>query len=68
MCVPPVALDAENSRKYFIMLRELRDDLERRAGAPFPTLSMGMSHDYIVAIQEGATIVRVGSAIFGERS
>jgi pyridoxal phosphate enzyme (YggS family) len=68
MCVPPVALDAENSRKYFIMLRELRDDLERRAGAPFPTLSMGMSHDYVVAVQEGATIVRVGSAIFGERS
>jgi pyridoxal phosphate enzyme (YggS family) len=67
MCVPPAALDAEKSRKYFVMLRELRDDLERRAGAPFPALSMGMSHDYPVAIEEGATMVRVGSAIFGER-
>ena len=67
MCVPPNVSDAEKSREYFVLLRELRDDLERRAGAPFPTLSMGMSHDYVVAIEEGATIVRVGSAIFGER-
>jgi hypothetical protein len=50
------------------MLRELRDELEKRGGAPLPQLSMGMSHDYEVAIEEGATIVRVGSAIFGSRA
>ena len=67
MCIPPPVEELEEARPFFVTLRELRDDLQRRAGAPFPTLSMGMSHDYEIAIQEGATIVRVGTAIFGDR-
>ncbi len=67
MCIPPPSPEAEDSRKYFVFLRKFRDHLEKQTGAPFPSLSMGMSHDYEVAIQEGATIVRVGSAIFGGR-
>ncbi|MDQ6911472.1 MAG: YggS family pyridoxal phosphate-dependent enzyme [Verrucomicrobiota bacterium] len=67
MCIPPLAPAAEDSRKYFVMLRELRDELERECGAKLPQLSMGMSNDYTVAIEEGATLVRVGTAIFGER-
>ena len=67
MCIPPFAAEPEKSRSYFVLLRELRDELERLGGAPLPGLSMGMSHDFEVAIEEGATIVRVGSAIFGGR-
>jgi PLP dependent protein len=67
MCIPPFEADAETARPHFVMLRTLRDELEQRGGAPLPTLSMGMSHDYAVAIEEGSTIVRVGSAIFGGR-
>lgn len=67
MCIPPAAPDPEESRKYFVFLREFRDRLEKQSRAPFPGLSMGMSHDYEVAIEEGATVVRVGSAIFGGR-
>lgn len=67
MCIPPFAPDVEKSRPYFTAIRELRDKLEQQGGAPLPKLSMGMSHDFEVAIEEGATIVRVGSAIFGER-
>lgn len=67
MCIPPPSPDEEDSRKYFVFLRQFRDRLEMQTGAPFPGLSMGMSHDYEVAIQEGATMVRVGSAIFGGR-
>ncbi len=67
MCIPPFAPDAEKSRPFFILLRTLRDELEKTGGAPLPKLSMGMSHDFEAAIEEGATIVRVGSAIFGER-
>ena len=55
------------SRPYFTRLRELRDELEKSGGKPLPLLSMGMSHDFEIAIQEGATLVRVGSALFGER-
>lgn len=68
MCIPPFDLAIEKVRPYFVSLRELRDDLEKRGGAPLPQLSMGMSHDFEIAIEEGATIVRVGSAIFGGRS
>ena len=68
MCIPPPGPDAESARPWFAALRELRDELERRAGVPFPLLSMGMSGDFEVAIEEGATHVRVGSAIFGKRS
>lgn len=68
MCIPPFDDDPEKSRPYFVQLRELRDELEKSGGAPLPRLSMGMSHDFEIAIAEGATIVRVGSAIFGERT
>jgi pyridoxal phosphate enzyme (YggS family) len=67
MCIPPFDLALEKVRPYFVNLRELRDDLEKRGGSPLLQLSMGMSHDFEVAIEEGATIVRVGSAIFGGR-
>ncbi len=68
MAMPPFAPEAEDSRRYFVMLRELRDRLEREFGIRLPQLSMGMSNDYEVAIEEGATLVRVGTAIFGARA
>lgn len=67
MCIPPFEPNPEASRKYFTFLRGLRDELEKIGGAPLPRLSMGMSHDFEIAIEEGSTIVRVGSAIFGSR-
>ena len=67
MTIPPFASDAEESRPYFVQLRELRDELEQQFALKLPQLSMGMSNDYDVAIEEGATVVRVGTAIFGER-
>ncbi len=69
MTVAPFVTDPEDVRPVFRALRELRDRLsERIPDRPLPDLSMGMSHDYEVAIAEGATIVRVGRAIFGERA
>lgn len=68
MCIPPAAERAEDSRKWFAATRELRDSLETHFTKSIPGLSMGMSSDYAVAIEEGATIVRVGSSIFGSRS
>ena len=68
MCIPPATPDAESARAWFVVLRDLRDRLERESGVPLPCLSMGMSGDFEVAIEEGATHVRVGSAIFGHRS
>jgi PLP dependent protein len=67
MTIPPLAANPENSRKYFVALREIRDRLEQEFRFPLPNLSMGMSGDYRVAVEEGATLVRVGTAIFGER-
>lgn len=67
MTVPPFDPDPERVRPFFVELRELRDRLEVDAGCSLPELSMGMSHDFEVAVAEGATIVRVGSSIFGER-
>jgi uncharacterized pyridoxal phosphate-containing UPF0001 family protein len=67
MCIPPFLDDAALVRPYFCRLRELRDELVARLGKPLRVLSMGMSHDYAVAIEEGATEVRVGTAIFGQR-
>ena len=67
MCIPPLAEEAEISRKYFVELRELRDALEKEFQVKLPRLSMGMTNDYSVAVEEGATLVRVGTAIFGER-
>jgi len=68
MCIPPATTTPEDGRPWFAKLRELRDELEVRAGIHLPGLSMGMSGDFEVAIEEGATIVRVGSAIFGSRT
>lgn len=67
MAIPPWSQEPEKSRPYFGALRELRDDLQQRVGVPLPELSMGMSHDFELAIAEGATMVRVGTAIFGPR-
>jgi pyridoxal phosphate enzyme (YggS family) len=67
MCIPPFAENAGEARPYFSRLRELRDDLAKRLGRALPVLSMGMSHDFEVAIEEGATEVRVGTALFGTR-
>lgn len=67
MTIPPYVEEAESSRKYFAALRELRVQLSSEFRVPLPELSMGMSGDYEVAIEEGATFVRVGTAIFGER-
>jgi pyridoxal phosphate enzyme (YggS family) len=67
MAVPPLCEDPGDARPYFRRLRRLRDDLEQQFGRKFPELSMGMSHDFEVAIEEGTTQVRIGSAIFGER-
>ncbi len=68
MGMPPYFEDAEKARPYFRRLRELRDGLRARLGGEkLPVLSMGMSHDFEVAIEEGATEVRVGTALFGER-
>lgn len=69
MVLPPIAEDPEEARSWFRELRKLRDGLVE-SGIPaerLAELSMGMSHDYEVAIEEGATIVRIGSAIFGPR-
>ncbi len=67
MTMAPLAPEAEASRPYFAALRTLRDRLAEKTGIPLDTLSMGMSGDYEVAVEEGATLVRVGSAIFGGR-
>ena len=66
MCIPEPERDETRLRARFAMLRELRDGLNR-TGFDLDTLSMGMSHDLEPAIAEGATIVRVGTAIFGTR-
>ncbi len=68
MCIPPYRENPEEVRLYFATLRKLRDELEKEFGVRLPHLSMGMSHDFEVAIEEGATIVRLGTLIFGERS
>jgi pyridoxal phosphate enzyme (YggS family) len=67
MCIPPLADEAEVSRKFFVQLRELRDSLEQEFNLRLPHLSMGMTQDFWIAVEEGATLVRVGTAIFGER-
>lgn len=68
MAIPPLAEKSEDSRSYFVALRTLRGELQTAFDIRLPQLSMGMSNDYPVAIQEGATMVRVGTAIFGPRS
>jgi len=68
MTIPPFSPDPEKTRVHFVALRELRDRLQEETGTPLPELSMGMSHDLEVAIEEGSTWVRIGTALFGARS
>ena len=68
MAVPPFTPDPEGARPHFRRLKEIRDRLADRFGRPLPELSMGMSHDFEVAVEEGATEIRIGTALFGERS
>jgi len=67
MTVPPWTSNAENVRPVFRQMRELKKRCEQILGAPLPHMSMGMSGDFEVAIEEGATIVRIGTALFGPR-
>ena len=70
MTIPPFTEDAQEARPYFRKLRELRDQIAARRlpAVRMDVLSMGMSHDFEVAIEEGSTCVRVGTAIFGQRA
>src|SRR6266853_2036148 len=68
MAIPPSAEAAEASRKYFVQLHELRDRLQTEFRVDLSQLSMGMTQDFAIAVEEGATLVRVGTAIFGKRS
>jgi len=67
MTIPPFFDNPEDARLHFRKLRELRDDVQQQLGVSLPILSMGMSHDFEVAIEEGATEIRIGTALFGER-
>ncbi len=67
MTMAPYSEDPAAARPFFSALRRLRDDLQQQTGTPLPELSMGMSGDFEAAIAEGSTLVRVGSAIFGDR-
>lgn len=67
MAIPPAVENPGDARGYFVTLRDFRDKLAVECGVPLTTLSMGMSGDFEIAIEEGATIVRVGTAIFGSR-
>lgn len=67
MCIPPFLTEPEKVRPYFRRLRELREELNGKLGLALPVLSMGMSHDFEIAIEEGATEVRIGTALFGSR-
>jgi len=67
MTVPPFVTDPEKARPHFRRLRDLKERAETALGAPLPQLSMGMSGDFEVAIEEGSTLVRIGTALFGSR-
>lgn len=68
MTIPPLAEEAQASRKYFVQVRELRDRLQTEFHVDLAQLSMGMTQDFAIAVEEGATLARVGTAIFGERT
>jgi pyridoxal phosphate enzyme (YggS family) len=68
MTIPPYFDETGQVRPYFRRLRELRDAIGNALGSPLPVLSMGMSHDFEVAIEEGATEIRIGTALFGDRA
>ena len=67
MCIPPLGREAEESRPHFVLLRKLRDEALDAGFSGVRELSMGMSNDFEVAVAEGATLVRIGTAIFGPR-
>ena len=67
MTIAPYSDDPEKSRPHFAKLRELRDTIQTETGLLLPVLSMGMSGDYAVAVEEGSTSLRIGTALFGER-
>jgi PLP dependent protein len=67
MTIPPLAEEPDASRKHFVQLRELRDHLQTEFRVDLAQLSMGMTQDFPIAVEEGATLVRVGTAVFGER-
>jgi hypothetical protein len=66
MCIAPVYEDLERVRTYFIKMRELKEQIEANTGFILPELSMGMSYDFAIAIEEGATMVRIGRALLGK--
>ena len=68
MCLPPFGHTEVKGPQYFSQTRELRDELAVKWGLKLPELSMGMSGDYEIAIEEGATIIRLGTTLFGSRS
>jgi len=68
MCIPQAQSDPEQARPSFSSLRSLRDEVSQSSGIPLPSLSMGMSSDFHIAVEEGATHIRVGSALFGARN
>ena len=68
MAIPPYQEEAEDSRPYFRQMADLLAEINGRRQQPLKELSMGMSHDYRVAIEEGATLLRIGTSIFGRRS
>jgi pyridoxal phosphate enzyme (YggS family) len=67
MTIAPYSPEPEKSRPYFASLRQLRAQIETDTGLRLPVLSMGMSGDFIIAVEEGSTCVRIGTALFGER-
>ena len=67
MAIPPPVEDPVQARPWFVSLAGLRDESVRRLGRALPHLSMGMSDDFEVAVEEGATLVRIGRALFGDR-
>ncbi|MCX6935100.1 MAG: YggS family pyridoxal phosphate-dependent enzyme [Verrucomicrobia bacterium] len=67
MAIPPFREDPETARPFFAQLKAIRDRLEQSSGLDLAELSMGMSHDFPIAIAEGATLVRIGTALFGSR-
>jgi hypothetical protein len=67
MCMPPLEADASTNRALFARLREMSRELQQEFGVELPHLSMGMSHDFEEAVEEGATLIRIGTRIFGER-
>jgi pyridoxal phosphate enzyme (YggS family) len=67
MTIPPFTPEPEKARAHFAALRELRDRVQQQTGTPLPELSMGMSHDLEIAIEEGSTWIRIGTDLFGSR-